>query len=251
MAQSIQGKTALITGAALRIGRATALALARQGSNIIIHYLHSAADAEKLCDELRALGVQAWALPADFDRREEVEMLIPRALEAAGGLDILINNASIFPMDTMSSLNFENLVQNLEVNAWTPFVLGRAFAGAVERGAIVNMLDSRLDGYDWMHVGYILSKQVLELMTRMMALNFAPGVTVNAVAPGLILPPPGMDESYIDKLIYTVPLKEHGQPEDIADAIIYLVTSRYCTGEVIYVDGGRHLMEYTRASKPE
>jgi NAD(P)-dependent dehydrogenase (short-subunit alcohol dehydrogenase family) len=141
-------------------------------------------------------------------------------------------------------------MENIEVNAWVPFTLGRAFAGVVERGAVINMLDSRLDGYDWTHVGYFFSKQVLELMTRMMALEYAPNISVNGVAPGLILPPPGMDESYIDKLIYTVPLKDHGQPEDIAEAIVYLVTSRYCTGEVIYVDGGRHMMEYTRASHP-
>jgi pteridine reductase len=250
MAQSIQGKTALITGGAVRLGRATALALAAEGAHIVVHYNSSSDDAEALCTDIRALGVQAWALQADFSRREEYETLISRALETAGGLDILVNNASIFPAETMSSVTFESLMQNMEVNAWVPFTLGRAFAGLVERGAIVNMLDSRLDGYDWQHVGYIISKQVLELMTRMMALEFAPSIAVNGIAPGLILPPPGKDESYIDKLIYTVPLKAHGYPEDIADAIVYLVKSRYCTGEVIYVDGGRHMMEYTRASHP-
>lgn len=250
MALSIAGHTALITGGAVRLGRATALALAAQGANIIVHYNHSADDAEALCAELLAAGVQAWAMQADFTLREEYETLIDRALETAGRLDILVNNASIFPQETLANLTFESLMENIEVNAWVPFTLGRAFAAAVPRGAIINMLDSRLDGYDWTHVGYFMSKQVLELMTRMMALDFAPNITVNGIAPGLILPPPGMDESYIDKLIYTVPLKDHGQPEDIADAIVYLVTSRYLTGEVIYVDGGRHLMEYTRASHP-
>ncbi|OPZ81732.1 MAG: 3-oxoacyl-(acyl-carrier-protein) reductase FabG [bacterium ADurb.Bin429] len=250
MAQSIQGKIALITGGAVRIGRATALALAAEGTHIIVHYNRSGEDAEALAEELRSLGIRAWPLQADFSRREEYETLIERALETAGGLDILVNNASIFPRETLDSVTIESVMENLEVNAWTPFALGRAFASAVGRGAIVNLLDSRLDGYDWTHVGYFFSKQVLELMTRMMALKFAPSVTVNAVAPGLILPPPGEDESYIDKLIYTVPLKEHGQPEDIADAIVFLAKSRYCTGEVIYVDGGRHLVEYSRSTPP-
>ena len=150
----------------------------------------------------------------------------------------------------LDSVTLESVMDNLEVNAWAPFVLGRAFAGAVERGTIINLLDSRLSGYDWAHVGYFFSKQVLELMTRMMAVKFAPNITVNAVAPGLILPPPGEDARYLDQLIATVPLQAHGEPEDIADAIVFLAKSRYCTGEVIYVDGGRHLVEYARAAPP-
>ena len=136
----------------------------------------------------------------------------------------------------------------MEVNAWVPFILSRTFAERVGRGKIINLHDSRLKGYDLAHAGYILSKHVLAAMTRMMALEFAPNVTVNAVAPGLILPPPDKDESYLQSLVHTVPLQRHGEPQDIADAVAFLIQSDFITGQVIYVDGGRHLHEYSNGS---
>lgn len=249
--ESLQGKTALITGAARRIGRATALALAAEGANVIVHYGRSAEEADKLRDELTARGVQAWTLQADFRRPEEYESLIDRALAAAGRLDLLVNNASMFPPDRLENLELPNVLANLEVNAWAPFVLSRAFAGWVGRGQIINLLDSRLVGYEWTHVSYILSKHVLAALTRMMALQYAPDVRVNAIGPGLILPPPGKDDSYLDQMTKTVPLKRHGDPSDVAEAIVYLAKSTFLTGQVIYVDGGRHLWEYVSGPHPD
>jgi NAD(P)-dependent dehydrogenase (short-subunit alcohol dehydrogenase family) len=138
----------------------------------------------------------------------------------------------------------------MEVNAWVPFVLSRAFAQRIGRGKIVNLLDTRLKGYDWTHVGYILSKHLLAVMTRMMALEFAPHITVNAVAPGLVLPPPGKDETYLQSLVHTVPLQRYGGAQDIADAVVFLIRSDFITGNVIYVDGGRHLYECSNGSNP-
>lgn len=241
---SLRGKTALITGAGKRIGRAAALALAGEGVNIVIHYNHSYEDAEELVTELAELGVNSWTVKADFENQEEYNTLFSRALDLAGPIGILINNASIFPKDKLDSITFDSFNENMQVNAWVPFVLGRDFAKQMGRGMIINLLDSRISGYDWTHVGYIWSKHVLQTMTRMMALEFAPDIAVNGVAPGLILPPPGQDESYLDRLTYTVPLKRHGAAEDIAEAIVYLAGSSFITGEVIYVDGGRHLKEY-------
>jgi len=250
MGESIQGKTALITGAAKRIGRVTALALAAEGVNVIVHYDHSAADAVELSRELTNAGVRSWTLQADFSTPKGYETLIARALQEAEHVDILINNASIFPQDTLESLDFTEVTENLRVNAWAPFTLCRAFADQVGQGKIVNMLDSRICGYDWAHVGYVLSKHMLHVLTRMMALEFAPSITVNSVAPGLILPPPGKDMRYLERLTETVPLKRHGTPQDIADAIVYLVKSAFLTGEVIFVDGGRHLWEYVGGPHP-
>ena len=245
-----RGKTALITGASKRIGRETALTLAQRGIDVVIHFNRSDSEAEQLVVELKQKGVKAWTVQADFRRPDEYQTLIDRARQLAGGLDVLINNASIFPSDSLKELTWSGLLANMEVNAWVPFVLSRTFAKEVGRGQIVNLHDSRLKGYDWTHVGYILSKHVLAEMTRMMALEFAPEIAVNAVAPGLILPPPGKDVSYIERLAATVPLQRHGNPQDIADAIAFLVESDFVTGEVIYVDGGRHLHEYTNGSHP-
>jgi len=248
---SLKGQAALITGAAKRIGRATALALAAEGVNIVVHYRSAEEEAQALCREVAQHGVQAWAVGGDLAKPEEVETLLPRALDAAGSLDILVNNASIFPPTTLENVRVEDLALNAQVNAWAPFVLSRAFARRVGRGKIVNLLDARIAGYDWSHVAYILSKHLLAVLTRMTALEFAPGITVNAVAPGLILPPPGQDDAFLDRLVNTVPLKRHGDPGDIAEAIVYLVKSDFLTGVVIHVDGGRHLREIVHGPYPD
>jgi pteridine reductase len=241
MGESLAGSTALITGAAKRVGRATALALAREGVNIIIHYRSSESETRDVIAELGKHGVRSWTVRADLSRPDEYEGLAARALEAAGALNILVNNASIFFGDTLDNATLESVTSNAQVNAWAPLVLSREFRRLAKRGTIVNVLDAKLAGLDTTHVSYILSKHVLAVLTEMMALEFAPEITVNAVAPALILPPPGKDEAYLDSLIDTVPLKRHGAPEDIADAVVFLAKSRFITGETIYVDGGWHL----------
>lgn len=243
MAQaSLTGKTALITGAAVRLGRAIALSLAREGVNVVVHYRRSGAEAEALLAELRTLGVQAWGVTADFAVRAEYESLLDRVRALAGEIDLLVNNASIFPADTLEDLTLDDLVLNLQVNAWVPFYLTRALAQRGGPRQVVNLLDARLEGDDPAHLSYILSKHLLAQLTRRCALAFAPEVRVNAVAPGLILPPPGKDESYLDSLASTVPLQRHGDEWDVAAAVLYLLQSTFLTGQIIYLDGGRHLV---------
>jgi len=241
--ESLKGKTALVTGAGKRVGRATALALAGEGVNVVAHYGTSAGEVEGLRREIGERGVEAWAVQADLEVAEECEGLMARAVDAAGRMDILINNASIFPASKLENVTLDDLTKAVRVNAWAPFVLSRAFARQVGRGKIVNLLDSRIKGYDRLHVAYILSKHMLAALTKMTALEFAPDITVNAVAPGLILPPPGKEEDYLDRLKNTVPLKRHGDPQDVTDAILFLLKSDFITGQIIYVDGGRHLRE--------
>lgn len=246
MAQSLQGKTAVVTGAAKRLGRATALALAAEGANLVLHYHTSADEAEAVRAQAQALGVTAWLVQADLGAPDAAEELVSKALAAAGTVDLLVNNASIFPTSMLDTVNLDQVVENLTVNAWSPFAICRAFARQVGQGKIVNMLDARLAGYDWLHVAYILSKHTLATLTRMMAVQYAPRITVNAVAPGLVLPPPGKDESYLQGLVGSIPLRQHGSAQDIADAVLFLLKSAFITGEVIYVDGGRHLLEHQR-----
>ncbi len=244
MPGELHGKTALVTGAGRRIGRAISIALAKDGVNIVMHYPSDPGETDGLRSELDGFGVKSWRVKADFTRVEELESLIKNSLEAAGALDILVNNASIFRPGGLDQINFFDLMQHVQVNAWAPFVLTRDFANLVSNGKIINILDTKVVGYDFAHAAYILSKHLLSILTRMTALQFAPRIAVNAVAPGLILPPSGKDESYLDQLAQRVPLRRHGGPDDIAEAIIYLVKSDFLTGQIIYVDGGRHLMEY-------
>ncbi len=239
----LTGRTALVTGSAKRIGRAIALALAGHGADVIINFRGSRDEADRLVDEIRGLGRQAWAVRADLTVEDDLERLINQAIELAGSFDILINNASIFPETRFDEFTLNDLVESIRVDAWAPAALGRRFAKRIGRGHIVNMVDSRLVGYDWNHVAYHAAKHLLWLFTREMAIQFAPGIAVNAIAPGLILPPEGKDQSYLESLKDRLPLKRVGDPEYIADAVLYLVTSHFITGQVIFVDGGRHLTE--------
>lgn len=246
MAQKmLEGKTALVTGGAKRIGRATVLALGSEGVDIVVHDHQSLqGECEKLCGELEEFGVKSWIVPADFADPSGYQSLVGRAYEAAGRLDILINNASVFSPDTLTDANFNEVVRQMQINAWAPFVLSREFARRTGKGKIVNILDTRIAGFDFKHLSYIMSKNALYLLTRMTAVEFAPYISVNSVAPGLILPPEGKDERYLEKLADTVPLRRHGDPRDVTDAVLFLLKSNFITGQVIFVDGGRHLMEY-------
>jgi pteridine reductase len=248
--ETLEGKIALVTGAARRLGAQVALALAHEGAGVVIHYNRSEDDARRLSDEIKKMGGKSWLVKADF--REDgpkgpnyvaqYEGLIDQAIAEAGRLDVLVNNASIFPGDKLGQFTFDDLIENIRVNAWIPFYLGREFAKRTGQGKIVNFLDTRIRDHSpkW-HAAYKLSKNLLEIMTKMSALEFAPGVTVNAVAPGLILPPEGKGQEYMEKLKSTMPLNKIGDPQDVADAVIFLLKSSFITGQVIYVDGGRHL----------
>jgi pteridine reductase len=239
--ESLIGKTALVTGAARRLGRATALALAQAGANVVVHYHTHAAEAQSLADEIKALGRKAWTNAADLRDASQAESLMEQSLHQAGAVDILINNASIFPSDTVLDLLPETLAEAVAIHATAPLILSRRLAAQGQPGAIVNFLDSRVEDYDPTHASYHLSKRMLLALTRMLAVELAPRITVNAVAPGLILPPEGQDESYLQNLAHTNPLQRYGNPRDITDAVLFLLRSEFVTGQVIFVDGGRHL----------
>ncbi len=233
-------KNALVTGASRRIGRAIALALADIGYGILVHYNASKDDALNLCREIEKKKVPAWPVRSDLGKPEGPDGLIDKALKSSGGLSVLVNNASIFPAGTLENITLADFNRNMLINAWAPLSLSRAFAKSAHQGAIVNILDARRPGQDRFHAAYAVSKQALAAITLMCASEFAPGIRVNAVAPGLILPPAGKDASYLEKLKGRVPLKACGDPQDIADAVAFLVKSRYITGEILHVDGGRN-----------
>lgn len=240
--ESLTGRTALITGASKRLGREIALTLAAEGVGTVLHHNRSVREADELREEITGQGVPAWTVAGDLADPETAEGLLARAMEVAGPLDILVNNASVFDPGNLEQVAFEDLRLNAAINAWAPLVLSRAFAAQKREGVIINLLDSRLRGYDFGHVAYILSKHLLEVLTRMMALEWAPRLRVNAVAPGLVLPPPGRDHAYLEGLASSLPLKRHGKARDVAQAALFLIRSDFITGQIIYVDGGRHLL---------
>jgi NAD(P)-dependent dehydrogenase (short-subunit alcohol dehydrogenase family) len=237
----LKGKCALVTGGTKRLGKAICLALAEKGVNLLVHYNTSRAEADDFCKELRGLGVNALSLVADLSKKADYETLVERANRAAGPIDILVNNASIFPSGTLLTMNEDNFIANLTVNAFAPLVISRAFAAQSENGVVINMLDARIVEYDRAHAAYHASKRMLATLTRMTALEFAPRVRVNAVAPGLILPPEGEEEAYFTARVRDVPLERHGGVQDVTRAVLFLIESSFVTGEIVFVDGGQRM----------
>ena len=239
--RALEGRTALVTGAGKRLGRAIAEALAARGASLVLHCRTSGEEAEGLVRALAASGTRAMVLRADLSDPPAAAALVERAAREAGPLDILVNNASVFGEETLEQLSAESVRRNVDVNALSPFYAARAFARQGRPGVMVNLLDTMIRDYDRKHLPYHLSKRMLFTLTRDMAVEYAPRVRVNAVAPGLVLPPEGADESYLRALEHTNPLHTHGAAEDVARAVLFLVESPFVTGQVVYVDGGRHL----------
>lgn len=198
-------------------------------------------DAEAVAAAVNARGVKAWTLCADIQEPEAAERLLDSALHLAGPIDILINNASTFPEGGLLDCSAADMEINIRQNALSPFLLSRRFAAQNREGCIINLLDAMIADYDRKHVPYHLSKRMLHSLTRMMAVEFAPRIRVNAVAPGLILPPEGKDESYLAGLAHSNLLHTYGDAACVTEAIVFLVRSKFVTGQTIFVDGGRHL----------
>lgn len=239
----LTGKTALITGAAKRIGNAIALGLAKQGTNVIIHYNKSEDGSEKLRNEIVELGVKSWIVRADFSDPKVCRELIEKAHELSGGMDILVNNASIFSTDSFNTVKLEEININMLTNAWAPFLLSRYFSVKTKYGKIVNLLDTRIIGYDFNHFAYYLSKRMFEILTKSMALRVRTYMTVNGIAPGLILPPEGKDYNYLEQRKDTVPLKKYGSVSNVLETVLFLLRNDFVTGQIVYVDGGKHLIQ--------
>ncbi len=237
------GRTALVTGAAARLGRIIALRLGTLGASVVVHHNASTVGAYQVCSELQSRGVEAFAVPQELGDPNGPAKLMAAARKAAGKpLDFLVNNAATYPKAKVTDLSWDKLTDSLAVNAWAPFELTRLFAAQAKKGgAVVNLLDTRIADYDWDHVGYILSKHMLAEMTRLCAVQYAPDVRVNAVAPGPILPPVGEAEATLDRLSRHLPLRTTPTPDDVADAVLYLLGSRGVTGDILHVDSGRHL----------
>lgn len=237
----MQGQTVLITGGARRLGRAAAIKLAEEGFNVIVHYNTGEQDATELCEHIQTLGVSAWKIQAELTDQGECDRLVRSSATLAGPVHHLINNASIFPNDTLDELSRDTLDTSLHINTLVPYQLSKKIKDAGELQTITNLLDTRVLDYDRSHVSYHLSKRVLMSLTSMMALEWAPQVRSNSVAPGLVLPPEGKDATYLQNLAHTNPLNTVGNEADISNAILFLIQNTFITGQTIYVDGGRHL----------
>jgi pteridine reductase len=240
---SLNGKHVLITGAARRIGRALALGVARAGGTVSIHYGHAMLEGEEILKEIRALGQEAHLIQADLSDMRQVAEIIPRTKEIAP-LYALVNNAAIFEQLTWENTDLESWQRHLSINLTAPFLLSQAFARQIypgETGRIVNILDWRAlrPGAD--HLPYTISKAGLTALTLSLAVSLAPHIQVNAIALGAILPP--SDGGDTAKAIRDVPAQRWASLDEVVELLLFLLDGpTYITGEVIHLDGGRHLI---------
>lgn len=241
--QLLQGQTVLITGGARRLGYVMAMTVAKAGGNVIIHYNESKKQAEELASAIQQIGSKAWIISADMSSEKGLRKLCETAFSFSP-VTTLINNASIFTNQTFIETSLPIWQESLLVNLTAPFYLSQSFARqmtAGKKGRIVNMIDWRAlrPGAD--HFAYSISKAALTAMTKSMALSLAPTIAVNAIALGAILPPE--DEGQDPAILRKVPLKRWSKLDELENLVLYLLCSPVSlTGQVIHLDGGRHLI---------
>ena len=238
----LAGRRALVTGAAVRVGRALALGLAREGVNVAVHYHASDAAARQTAADIVALGRFAVTLAADLTDPVAAEALPARAAEALGGLDIVINSAAIMERRPLAEVEPADWDRTVDLNLRGTFFVAKGAAAVLgEGGAIVNIADlaafERWTGYPV----HVISKSGVVALTEVLARSLAPRIRVNAVAPGTVLLPEATTPDERRHLEQSTPLRRIGSPEDVVEAVLYLLRQDYLTGETIVVDGGRRL----------
>lgn len=239
----LQGATVVVTGGAIRVGRHVAGRLAERGANIVVNYRTSAREAEAAVAEFQGRGVGSLAVQADVSTRAGVQAILDAAVDAFGSVEVLLNNASIYDPTPFAELDEADFDRNIAVNLKGPYLgcwlFGRHMQ-AQGRGKIVNVADWAVERPYVNYAPYFVAKGGVVALTRVMAKELAPDVQVNAVAPGPILMPADFDEETIRAVEQATPLGRIGDPEDIAQTILYLVEGTdFVTGAVVPVDGGR------------
>lgn len=241
----LEGKTALVTGAGVRLGRAFAVGLAEAGTDVVVHYNSSRGPAEETVALVTGLGQRSVSLSADLSDLNDTLGLVPRANEALGPISILINSAAIFGGAGLAETTPDGWQRHQDINLRAPVLLTRAMADSLagSPGVVVNLLDWRAlrPGAD--HFAYTVAKAGLAAATKAMAQALAPNIRVNGLALGAILPPSGEAEESESDIVDPVPLGRWGRVEEAVEALLFLVAGpAYLTGEIMQLDGGRHLV---------
>lgn len=237
-------KYALVTGGADRIGRAVAIHLAKQGYHLLLHYNSSSEKAQKVKEEIESLetGVSAQLLQIDFLADNDFDQILEDLKTQNITLEVLVNCASDFIPSDFKKVGSELLDKELTINFKNPYLLTKAFARIYDKGNIINFIDTKVTKNHTVHLDYILSKKLLQDFTKISAVELAPNFRVNGIAPGLILPPEGKDESYLLNLAKNIPLKTIGNLEEILKAVQFILDSPFFTGQTLFIDGGEHLV---------
>lgn len=241
----LKGKNALVTGSGIRLGRAIALALGEAGCNLALHYNTSIESVIQVKSDLEKMGRKAQIFQQDLEDISHVQDLMTRVCSEFGHIDILINNAGIYPAGSGKAATPEKIYRVFNVNLFSPWLLISAFANQLPRevqGKVINISDGKVFRNGTDHFSYRVTKQAINTITAMFALELAPNITVNAIAPGTMLPLQGYE--HVDLQVVAdrqIPLKRIGSPEIIAQNVLHILSQDFMTGDVIRVDGGEFL----------
>ena len=242
-------RTALVTGAGRRIGRAIALGLAAAGWDVAVHYRHSEREAEEVAAAIRTLGRRAVTLQCDLADEAAVRALPGRAAEALDRLSCIVNNASLFEYDNATTFSPALLGTHMSANLAAPLLLAQALHAATpenEQAVVINLLDQKLYNLNPDFLSYTLSKAALDTATKMLAQALAPRLRIVGVAPGITMVSGDQSEAGFAQAHTATPLGRSSTPQDIADAVVYAASARALTGTTLVVDGGQHLVPSVR-----
>ncbi len=240
MTDTAQRPAALVTGAATRLGLAFAQALAEQGYDIALHYHRSVAQAEAAAADIRSMGVDCYLFPFDL-ARADAGQLVSQVIEQLPALKVLVNCASAYGAATIADTEHALLHTQFAVNFFAPLALSRTFYNSVSQGNIINILDNKIAFQQNNYAAYLLSKKALAELTCLAAVEFAPRVRVNGIAPGVVLPGSTRSDDYIQWRVQGIPLRRQGEVADLVQAMTYLLENEFVTGQILFVDGGERL----------
>lgn len=237
----LRGKRALVTGAGRRVGAEIALALGAFGMKVAVHYQRSATGAAETAERIRQAGGEAILLQADLSDRSAARALVDHTLERLGGLDLLVSSAASFERVPLADIDDVAWDRSLGLNLTAPFVLAQRAAPALRaaNGSMVLVTCASRHAPYRDYLPYQIAKAGLHHLMRLLALELAPDVRVNSVAPGSVLPPSDWPAARIDALADRIPLGRLGSGSDVADAVIFLARASWLTGTELVVDGGR------------
>ena len=234
---------ALITGGSDRIGKAVAIHLAKQGYHLVLHYNSAKEKAENLQMHIESTyKVKVELLQINFLKENDFDHIFEDFKKKNITIEVLVNCASDFIPSSFNERGSELFDKEMTINLKIPYLLTKAFAGVFGKGNIINFVDTKVAKNKTVHLDYILSKKLLKDFTKISAVELAPNIRVNAIAPGLILPPEGKDESYLLNLAKDIPLKTIGNLDEILKAFQFILDSYFFTGQILYIDGGEHLV---------
>jgi NAD(P)-dependent dehydrogenase (short-subunit alcohol dehydrogenase family) len=233
--------TALVTGGAVRLGKVFSKSLADAGYNLAIHYNSSSDEALQTAQEIRQAGVECEIFQFDLSRSNSIDELITHVYTRFPDLNVLINSASVYDQAMMMDTSVDIFEKQFRVNLMGPYFLTKAFAQQCKAGAVINIIDNKIAFNQYQYSAYLLSKKSLAEFTKLAALELAPHIRVNGLAPGVVLPASVRTQDYIDWRVKGIPVQRQGTTDNITQALHYLLDNDFVCGQILTVDGGESL----------